>query len=40
MCQGKDFNTVCGYISTTIPNQGRLDEIAHRVVHLDTKECC
>ena len=31
---------VCGYISTTIPNQGRLDEIAHRVVHLDTKECC
>lgn len=25
---------VCGYISTTIPNQGRLDEIAHRYVHL------
>ena len=25
---------VCGYISTTIPNQGRLDEITHRVVHL------
>lgn len=26
---------VCGYISTTVPNEGRLDEIAHRYVHLD-----
>ena len=26
---------VCGYLSTTMPNQGRLDEIAHRYVHLD-----
>lgn len=30
---------VCGYISTTIPNQGRLDEFRNRVVHLDIKEC-
>ena len=29
---------VCGYISTTMPNQGRLDEIVNRYVHLDTKE--
>lgn len=29
---------VCGYISTTLPNQGRLDEIAHRYVHLDDHE--
>jgi ribonucleoside-triphosphate reductase (formate) len=26
---------VCGYISTTVPNEGRLDEFAHRYVHLD-----
>ena len=26
---------VCGYISTAIPNEGRLDEIANRYVHLD-----
>ena len=26
---------VCGYISTTVPNEGRLDEIANRYVHLD-----
>ena len=26
---------VCGYISTTVPNQGRLDEIGQRYVHLD-----
>lgn len=26
---------VCGYITTTVPNQGRLDEIFHRFVHLD-----
>ena len=31
---------VCGYLSTTMPNQGRLDEIAHRYIHLDNKECC
>ena len=29
---------VCGYISTTIPNQGRLDEISHRVLHIDSVE--
>lgn len=29
---------VCGYISTTMPNQGRLDEICHRIIHLDDKE--
>ena len=29
---------VCGYLSTTMPNQGRLDEIAHRYVHLDNHE--
>lgn len=26
---------VCGYISTTVPNEGRLDEFANRYVHLD-----
>lgn len=26
---------VCGYISTTVPCEGRLDEIANRYVHLD-----
>lgn len=31
---------VCGYLSTTMPNQGRLDEIKHRYVHLDNHECC
>ena len=30
---------VCGYLSTTMPNQGRLDEIAHRYVHLSNYEC-
>lgn len=29
---------VCGYISTTIPNQGRTDEIRSRYVHLDNHE--
>lgn len=29
---------VCGYISTNGFNEGRLDEIAHRVIHLDDKE--
>lgn len=29
---------VCGYISTTLPNEGRLDEIANRYVHLDDHE--
>lgn len=28
---------VCGYISTNIPNQGRLDEIRNRYVHIDSK---
>lgn len=26
---------VCGYISTTVPNEGRLSDIANRYVHLD-----
>lgn len=26
---------VCGYISTTVPNEGRLDEFANRYIHLD-----
>lgn len=26
---------VCGYISTTVPCEGRLDEIANRYVHID-----
>lgn len=30
---------VCGYISTTIPNLGRLDEFRSRIIHVDTKEC-
>lgn len=29
---------VCGYISTNGFNEGRLDEIANRVIHLDDKE--
>lgn len=29
---------VCGYISNTKPNEGRLDEIAHRYVHIDDHE--
>lgn len=29
---------VCGYISTTVPNEGRLEEIAERYVHLDDHE--
>lgn len=29
---------VCGYISTTVPNQGRLDEFLNRYVHLDDHE--
>lgn len=29
---------VCGYISTTMPNQGRLQDIANRYVHLEDKE--
>ena len=29
---------VCGYLSTTMPNQGRLDEIVHRYVHLEPHE--
>ena len=29
---------VCGYLTTTMPNQGRLDEIRNRYVHLDTHE--
>lgn len=29
---------VCGYISTNIPNQGRLDEIRNRYIHLDNHE--
>ena len=29
---------VCGYISTTVPNQGRLDEIKNRYVHMDNHE--
>ena len=29
---------VCGYISTAVPNEGRLDEIAHRYIHLDDHE--
>ena len=31
---------VCGYLSTNMPNQGRLDEIRNRYVHLDNHECC
>lgn len=40
-CGNEDTNKmniarrVCGYISTTVPNEGRLDEIANRYVHLD-----
>lgn len=30
---------VCGYISTNIPNQGRLDEFVNRYIHLDSREC-
>ena len=30
---------VCGYISTTMPNNGRMDEFRNRYVHLDNKEC-
>lgn len=30
---------VCGYISTTVPNHGRLDEFRSRIIHVDTKEC-
>ena len=43
-CGNTDTNTlhvarrVCGYISTTIPNQGRLDDIANRFRHLDDIE--
>ena len=43
ICGNTDENTmhvcrrVCGYLSTTMPNQGRLDEIAHRFVHLDNR---
>ena len=29
---------VCGYISTDMPNNGRLDEIRNRYVHLDNKD--
>lgn len=29
---------VCGYISTNIPNQARLEEIANRYVHVDNHE--
>ena len=29
---------VCGYISTTVPNEGRLDEFANRYVHLDDQD--
>lgn len=29
---------VCGYISTTVPNQGRMDEFLNRYVHLDDHE--
>ena len=29
---------VCGYISTNGFNEGRLEEIAERVIHLDDKE--
>ena len=29
---------VCGYISTTTPNQGRMDEFLNRFVHLDDHE--
>lgn len=29
---------VCGYISTTVPNEGRLQDIASRYVHLDNHE--
>ena len=29
---------VCGYISTTVPNQGRMDEFVNRYVHIDDHE--
>ncbi len=29
---------VCGYISTTIPNQGRINEFKDRYIHLDNHE--
>lgn len=43
-CGNKDFNKmniarrVCGYISTTLPSEGRLSDIADRYVHLDDHE--
>ena len=29
---------VCGYVSSTVPNQGKLDEFVKRKVHIDTVE--
>lgn len=29
---------VCGYISTNAMNQGRMNEIKERVIHLDNKD--
>ena len=43
-CKNRDFNKmniarrVCGYISTNDLNQGRINEIKERVVHLDNKD--
>jgi len=42
VCGNTDFDKmnvarrVCGYISTELPNKGRLSEIKNRYVHLDT----
>ena len=43
-CGNKDFNKmniarrVCGYISTNDMNQGRINDIKERYVHVDNKD--
>lgn len=43
-CGNKNFDKmniarrVCGYISTSLPNEGRLSDIADRYVHIDDHE--